>query len=63
MTFSTVSIVERTKEDMSAIVRLKYVSSETRISRNKFLDVLWFLNIYYYKLSTACLQSSMGGLQ
>ena len=25
---------------------------------NKFLDVLWFLNIYYYELSTASLQSS-----
>ena len=27
---------------------------------NKFLDVLWFLNIYYYQLLTASLQSSTG---
>ena len=35
----------------------------TSLLNNKFLDVLWFLNIYYYELSTASLQSSTGGLQ
>jgi hypothetical protein len=31
-------------------------------SHNKFLDVVWFLNIYYYELLTASRQSSTGGL-
>jgi hypothetical protein len=41
----------------------KFVWSKNRIIHNKFLDVLWFLNIYYYELSIASLQSSTGGLQ
>jgi hypothetical protein len=26
--------------------------AKTGLFHNKFLDVLWFLNIYYYELST-----------